>query len=82
MNGTHFIVDEGEKHSVGLALDFIIDDCNSDLIEFKAKCNPLWGWDEAKMETVFAAAMIQIAATPSLGYTPPVKPTKKSANPN
>ena len=61
MIGTHLIVDE----KVGLALEFVSYDCNSDLEQFKAKCNPSWGWDEAKMEEVFTEAMARINGTPT-----------------
>lgn len=53
---THLIIDEGTDRPVGLAKSFVAEDCNNDLATFKTKCNPDWGWDDAKKEAVFALA--------------------------
>lgn len=61
MNQTHLIVDEGTDNVVALPIKFVTDtdetSCSSDLSQFKAKCNPEWGWDDAKKEVVFNQVM-------------------------
>ena len=81
MAQTHLLVDEGTDEVVALAISFVTDtdetSCSSDLAQFKAKCNPEWGWDEAKMTTVFNQVMDMVnPPTPTKSAAP-----KKSAEP-
>lgn len=77
---THFLVDKDTTDIVALPIAFVTDtdetSCSSDLAQFKAKCNPSWGWDDAKMTTVFNQVM-DIVNPP----TAPAAP-KKSAQSN
>ncbi len=61
MADTHLIVDKGTTDVVALPIAFVTDtdetSCSSDLAQFKAKCNPEWGWDDAKMTAVFNQVM-------------------------
>ena len=61
MADTHLIVDKGTPDVVALPIAFVTDtdetSCSSDLAQFKAKCNPEWGWHESKMTTVFNQVM-------------------------
>lgn len=64
MSNTHIIIDKGTPQVVGLPLDFITGtdetSCSEDVDQFIAKCNPDWGWTEAKKREVFALAMAEI----------------------
>lgn len=82
MAETHLIVDKGTPDVVALPIAFVTDtdetSCSSDLAQFKAKCNPEWGWDDVKMTTVFNQVMDMVnPPTPTKSAAP-----KKSAEPN
>lgn len=74
MSNTHLIIDADTDKPVALAIAFVTDtdetSCSSDVDQFIAKCNPDWGWNEAKKREVFQLVMDEV--------NPPV-PTKSAA---
>lgn len=77
MSKTHVIIDEGSRNPVGLAIEFVTVDCNNDLSTFKAKCNPSWGWDDAKKEEAFNAVQTELAKPAPEKPTSPAPPKQK-----
>lgn len=67
MKKTHVIIDAGTPEVVALPIAFVTDtdetSCSSDLEQFKSKCNPQWGWDEAKKVEVFNLVMAEVKPT-------------------
>lgn len=61
---THLIIDADTDKPVALPIAFVVDSdptsCNKDLEQFKAKCNPDWGWDDTKKEIVFQQVMDEV----------------------
>lgn len=80
---THFLVDKDTTDIVALPIAFVTDtdetSCSSDLAQFKAKCNPSWGWDDAKMTTVFNQVM-DIVNPPTTPATAPKKNATSNNN--
>lgn len=84
MSQTHLLVDEGTDNIVALPIKFVTDtdetSCSSDLGQFKAKCNPEWGWDDVKKEVVFNQVMELVnPSTPTKAA--PTKAAAPKANP-
>lgn len=74
MSNTHLIIDGDTDKPVALAIAFVTDtdetSCSSDVEQFVTKCNPDWGWNEAKKREVFQQVMDEV--------NPPAAPKKKA----